>query len=65
VGIWDTSTWDSGIWGGGTNLIRQWALVGGLGMWVAPRIATNARGYELHVNAVDVMYEPAGRAVIG
>jgi hypothetical protein len=65
AGIWDTSTWDSGIWGGGTNLIRQWALAGGLGMWVAPRIATNARGYELHVNAVDIMYEPAGRAVIG
>jgi hypothetical protein len=63
--VWDTAIWDIDIWGGGTNLIRQWALAGGLGTWIAPRMATSTNGYEIYINAVDVMFEPAGRAVIG
>ena len=31
VGIWDTSTWDNGEWGGGNTISKQWQGVTGIG----------------------------------
>jgi hypothetical protein len=62
---WGSATWGSSVWGGGTNVIRQWTLAGGFGTWLAPRIATNTSNYTISFNAIDVAFEPAGRAVIG
>ncbi|CAB4166215.1 hypothetical protein UFOVP853_21 [uncultured Caudovirales phage] len=63
--VWDAAVWDVDVWGGSTNIIRQWSLVGGLGTWIAPRLATNTSGYTVHINAVDLQYEMAGRPVVG
>lgn len=63
--LWDTAVWDTDIWAGGTNVIRQWSLAGGYGTWIAPRLATATQGYEIHINALDVQYEPTRRGVIG
>lgn len=49
------------IWGGGYSISRQWSAVSGLGIWLAPRIASTTVGYKIRINAIDVMYEPSGR----
>ena len=59
VGLWG-DPWGF-IWGGGNNTVRQWTAVSGLGIWLAPRIASTTTGYDIKINAIDVMYEPAGR----
>lgn len=65
VATWGSAVWGTAVWGGGTNIIRQWTLAGGFGTWMAPRIATNTANYTISFNAIDVAFEPAGRAVIG
>ncbi len=59
--LWDTALWDTDTWGATdvTQLIKAWVTTRGIGVSVAPRIATETKGMQIQINAFDVMYEGA------
>src|SRR3990167_6192819 len=64
-GIWYTSLWDSGLWGGALNVNRNWVNVAGIGFCGAPRMAIQASGIEVHWQSTDILYKPfAGGGVL-
>jgi hypothetical protein len=60
LGSWDTSNWDSGIWGGGLTIQKGWQWASGLGYWGALRMATSSRGTQVQFSSVDYLFEPGG-----
>jgi hypothetical protein len=63
-GVWDTATWDVGIWGGGLSPFSEWQGTGGVGMCAALRMQVAAKGIEVRHQATDFLYE-VGNGVIG
>lgn len=57
-GVWDTATWDNGIWGGSLNVNRNWQGLSGTGFCAAPRLRVQSSGIEVHWSATDVVYKP-------
>jgi hypothetical protein len=59
-GVWDTATWDNGIWGGGLSVLRNWQNAIGMGNVVAPRLQVASKGIEVHWQSTQVMSKPGG-----
>ena len=59
--LWDstslTQRWDSGLWGSGLEISRQWQGANGVGYCGAPNIATNTNSIELQWLATDIVLE--------
>ena len=59
--VWDTAVWDVSVWAGGMEIYRPFASVGGIGYVGSIRMAGLAKGLEMQINAMDVVFEPASR----
>lgn len=58
---WDGTTWDSGIWGGGTGQIyKQWNGLNGVGYAAAVRLQCAAKGISTAWISTDLMMERGG-----
>jgi len=57
--LWDVALWDEAEWPGigATDLIKTWVMTRGIGVAVAPRVATETKGIQIQINAFDMMYE--------
>lgn len=58
-GVWDSSLWDVGIWGGGLSVLRSWQSVNGIGLCAATRLKTASQGIEVRWQSTDFIYKPA------
>jgi hypothetical protein len=59
-GAWDTSNWDSGVWGGALTIQKGWQWASGLGYWGCLRLATSSRGIQVQFSSVDYLFQPGG-----
>ena len=57
--VWNTAVWNVDSWSSGRVPNRQWTAVQGIGVSMAPRMLTQTKGYDIVVNAFDVVFEPA------
>ena len=55
--VWDTATWDSGIWVG-SNIIKDWQGVTGVGYCAAPRVKVAASNIGVRWMSTDLVFEP-------
>lgn len=55
-GVWDSSLWDVGVWGGALSVSRSWAQVGGLGFSAATRMKIAAQDIEVRWQATDFIF---------
>lgn len=58
-GIWDTSTWDAGVWGGALNVYQNWLSVESVGYTGSLRIEASTVG-DSFLASIDYMMEPGG-----
>jgi len=56
-GIWDTSLWDNGTWGGDLSIQKQWQGVTGIGYCAATRMKIAAQGLEVRWISTDIVME--------
>ena len=56
-GVWDTSKWDAGIWGGDLQITKYWQGVTGMGYSLAPAMSFAADGVELRWISTDIVME--------
>lgn len=54
-GVWDSALWDVGVWGGGLNVSRSWAMVNGIGFAAAIRLKITAQDIEVRWQATDLL----------
>lgn len=54
-GVWDTSKWDQGLWGGGNTIQKQWQGVTGIGYCAAPRVQVASQGIDVRWIATDLV----------
>ena len=59
-GIWDTSTWDGNVWGGGLITTKVWQGVTGIGFSGSININVASRNIELHWASTDYIMEKGG-----
>jgi len=59
-GVWDTSTWDSGIWGGDVSTFNDWQTVGAIGTALSLRMITVTNGIDNRYTASDLLFENGG-----
>ena len=59
-GIWDTATWDSGVWGGSLSVIANWQGITGSGVCAGLDMIGQTSGIETHWAATDFIYERGG-----
>jgi len=56
-GVWDTSLWDIGVWGGELNVLQPWQGAIGVGYYGAPQIQCAANGIDIRWVSTDVVFE--------
>ncbi len=56
-GVWDTSLWDSGVWGGSLSVLRNWQSVVGIGFCAATRLRCASQGIEVRWLATNFVWE--------
>lgn len=56
-GVWDSSLWDVGLWGGSLNISNAWQGVTGVGRTGAPILKATTSGIETHWVSTDVVLE--------
>ena len=61
--LWDTATWDLGMWGGSLLPIRPWRGISALGYCAAMHIVVASQNLDLRWDATDFIYESG--ALIG
>lgn len=57
-GVWDTSTWDAGLWGGEVRLNTLWYTVFAFGYALAAHIRVSSNAAVVKWAANDYIYEP-------
>jgi len=57
IALWDTATWDNGVWGG-VRLLNDWQTCHGVGEYVALRLQVATKGIEVRLKATNYLYEP-------
>lgn len=57
-GVWDTATWDSGLWGGEVRLNTLWYTAFAMGYALAPHIKVSTNAAQIRWAATDFIYEP-------
>lgn len=57
--VWGGAQWGSGTWGG-VNSFYQWASVGQIGAWGAPRVKGALNGVSLQFNSFEITYTVGG-----
>jgi len=55
--IWDTATWDSGMWGNDLNVCKQWLGANGQGYCAAVRMQISSSTLETHWASTDFVME--------
>jgi hypothetical protein len=60
VGVWDTSKWDSALWGGGLTVTKFWQGVNGIGFAGSININVASQGIEFHWASTDYVMERGG-----
>lgn len=60
LGVWDTSTWDNCIWGGGMITTKLWQGVTGIGFSGSINLSVVSSGIELHWASTDYVMEGGG-----
>ncbi len=55
--MWDSASWDSGIWVG-NSILKNWQGVTGVGYCAAPRIKLAATNTTLSWMSTDLVMEP-------
>lgn len=61
--VYDTATWDSGVWGGSLLPVKPWRTVAAAGYSAATHIVVASQGVDLRWDATDFIYESG--ALIG
>lgn len=56
-GVWDSSLWDVGLWGGDLNIAKAWQGVVGIGSAAAPVLKAATNGIETHWISTDIVME--------
>lgn len=56
-GVWDSSLWDLGLWGGSLNINNSWQGVTGIGAIGAPILKAATNGIETHWVSTDLVME--------
>ena len=59
-GAWDGVAWDTGIWGGGLAVNKNWQGANGVGYSAAPVFQSSTQGIEAHWVSSDVVFERGG-----
>ena len=59
-GIWDTATWDNGVWGGDPVPKSYWISLGKEGYCAAPRVTVSSSQSTLYWASTDIGYETGG-----
>jgi hypothetical protein len=56
-GAWDSSIWDSGVFGADFNIYQAWQGVSGVGYYGAPQMKIASSGIDVRWVSTDVVYE--------
>ena len=59
-GVWDTSTWDIGVWGDIFSFSNEWQGVNGIGYAGGIELEVASQGIETHWVATDLVFEEGG-----
>lgn len=60
AGVWGTSDWGTGVWGGETRLTKDWQTVGALGYCGAVGFRVEVDGQSCRVLSFDLVAQPGG-----
>lgn len=60
--LWDTAKWDEGVWGGSTEIVRQWITPSDwTGTWIAGKIKIATNKTAIQWMATNYMFEVGGQ----
>ena len=59
-GLWDSTLWDTGFWGGNLGVNKSWQGVNGVGFAAALRLKSATAGIETHWTSTDFVLENGG-----
>jgi len=55
--VWDTATWDSGLFSGGLSISKLWQSATGVGYAAGPQLTCVTNGIQLRWVSTDIVYE--------
>jgi len=56
-GLWDTATWDTGIWGSADVINSNWQGVTGIGYCAAVQLNSSSRNLQIQWASTDIVYQ--------
>lgn len=60
MSTWDLDLWDSAVWSTGEQILNDWLLSAGLGVYIAPAFAVYGNFNEFTWSAIDIQYQISG-----
>ena len=59
ISFWDLDLWDSAVWSNSEQILNDWVLSGGFGVYIAPALAVCGNFNGFSWSAMDIQYQMA------